>query len=67
MALRALSLETVQKMDEKGRTEYFEAFAGFFEDSPNQPYAIRVGSTTLFSEDTWELRKKFNKLLRYGK
>jgi len=67
MALRGLDLETVRKMDKSARTEYFETYAGYFEDSPNEPYAIRVGSKTLFSSDTADLRQKFDKLLRYGR
>jgi hypothetical protein len=54
-------------MDKSARTEYFETYAGYFEDSPNEPYAIRVGSKTLFSSDTADLRQKFDKLLRYGR
>ena len=67
MALKSLTLETVRKMDKICRTNYFEKFAGYFPDSPSLCYAIRVGSTTLFSADTADLRKKFNHLLRYGK
>jgi hypothetical protein len=67
MALPALDLETVRKMDKAGRTGYFENYARYSEDSPCcLHYAIRVGSKTLFSEDTADLRQKFDKLLRYG-
>lgn len=42
--------------------EYFELYARYFEDAPKTPYAIRVGSKTLFSDDTYELRQKLGRL-----
>lgn len=63
MALQALPFSQVQAMDSEQRTEYFERFAGFFSDSPRKPYAIRVGSRTLTSADTLDLRQQFDKLL----
>jgi len=67
MALPALPLEAVRIMDKHERTSYFETYARYSEDSPLTPYAIRVGSKSLFSNDTADLRQKFDKLLRYGK
>lgn len=65
MALFAKSFEEVKKMNPEQRTLYFEEYAGYFEDSPSTPYAIRVGGKTFFAEDTLELRQKFDKYLRY--
>jgi hypothetical protein len=67
MALRSLTLSAVRAMTEKQRTRYFETYAGYYADSPNFPYAIRVGSKTLFSNDTFLLRQKFDKLVGEGK
>lgn len=67
MALKALSLQEVQTMNKEECTAYFEEYAGYFEDSPITPYAIRVGSITLFSDDTHNLRQQFDYVLRYGK
>lgn len=67
MALPSLPLETVRKMDKSERAEYFETYERYFSDAPQKPYAIRVGSRTLFSNDTYDLRQQFDKLLRYGK
>jgi hypothetical protein len=63
MALHALSLERVKAMNKEQRTEYFEKFAGYFWDSPNAPYSIRVGSKTFHSKDTLDLREQFDKYL----
>jgi hypothetical protein len=59
MALHALSLEEVKAMNENQRTAYFERYAGYFGDSP-KPYAIRVGSKNLMSDDTLDLRMQFD-------
>jgi hypothetical protein len=67
MALRAKSIEEVRAMNRFQRTEYFEEFAGYFWDSPQKPYAIRVGSTTMMSDDTMDLRQQFDHFIRYGK
>jgi len=66
MSLPADTFDEVKALDREGRTQYFETHAQYFEDSPDKPYAIRVGSRTLFSHDTHDLRIQFNKLLRYG-
>lgn len=61
MAIPAKSLEEVLLMNEPGRTEYFEQYARYIPDAPRQCYAIRVGSKTIQSDDTWDLRKKFDR------
>ncbi len=67
MALPSKSFDEVKALDAAGRTDYFDRFSRYFPDSPpTKPYAIRVGSRTLLSNDTHDLRKKFDKLLRYG-
>jgi hypothetical protein len=63
MALPSKPLEEVATMRPKQRTAYFEEFARFIEDAPRLKYAIRVGSQTIFSDDTMDLRKKFDRLL----
>jgi hypothetical protein len=63
MALKALDLNTVKAMDAERRTAYFEKYAGYFPENPRLRYAIRVGSKTLFSNDTLELRLKFDHFL----
>jgi hypothetical protein len=60
MAIPALSLDQVLAMDVSA---YFEQYARYFADSPNAPYAIRIGSKTLFSNDTMDLRQKLTRLL----
>jgi len=63
MALHALELDKVRAMNEKQRFEYFIKYAGRIEDSPKLCYAIRVGSKTLMSDDTADLRDKFDEFL----
>jgi hypothetical protein len=57
MALPAKALDDILAMDKEGLEEYFMEFAQYMEDSPNKPYVIRVGSKTLSSDDTMDLRK----------
>jgi hypothetical protein len=64
MALPALGLDEVLAMNAAERTEYFEEYARFFADSPLVPYAIRVGSKTLFAADTLALRVQFDNWLQ---
>lgn len=52
--LRAMSLEQ--------RTDYFERYARYFADAAMK-YSIRVGSMTLRSNDTYDLRRQFDKLI----
>jgi len=59
MALLALPLEAVRAMTPASKDQYFEDYARYFKDSPKTPYAIRVGSKTLFSHDTYDLKQKF--------
>jgi hypothetical protein len=46
-------------MDKSLLEEYFMEYAQYMKDSPNKPYVIRVGSKTLFSDDTMDLRQQF--------
>lgn len=64
MALQAYSLERVLAMTEERREWYFNHFAGYFPRSPQKRYAIRVGSVTLHSNDTMQLREQFNAHLK---
>lgn len=57
MALPALSLEEVVVMDASQRLTYFTTYARHT-DAPKLRYAVRVGSRTFYSNDTWELRQK---------
>lgn len=62
--MRALSIGEVLALNQKQRTKYFEQYSRFFEDAPaHSRYAIRVGSTTLLSSDTYDLRMKFDSFL----
>jgi hypothetical protein len=65
MALPALALDTIKEMNSVERTRYFEAYARFT-DSPTKPYVIRIGSKTLFSVDTMDLRQQFDRFLQCG-
>ena len=67
MALPAQTFAQVKAMSPSGRTSYFQTYGRYFPDSPNKPYAIRVGSKTFFSNDTMDLRKQFDKGMRYHK
>jgi len=64
MALHALSLKQVLKLDIAGRERYFEDYAGYFPDSPLTPYSIRVGSKTFHSNDTMDLKIQFINYLK---
>jgi len=64
MALPAKPIEEIVTMNAAERTEYFEEYARFFEDAPQKPYAIRIGSRTLFSADTMDLKIQFTALVR---
>ena len=66
MSLPALAWISVKNMKPSERTAYFEIYARFLKDAPLYPYAIRVGSRTLFGKDTHDLREQFDKLMRYG-
>jgi hypothetical protein len=64
MALPAKSLDDILAMDNSRLKEYFMDYAQYMEDSPNKPYVIRVGSKTLFSDDTMDLRNQFEAHVR---
>ena len=61
MALPAVGIDTLVKMELSSLNEYFANFARYLPDAPsNGPrYAILVGSRSLYDNDTYELRKKF--------
>ena len=43
--------------------EYFCVNARFMPDAPTNPYFIRVGSTTLISNDTYDLHLRFRRMV----
>ena len=59
MALPAKPLDEILAMDKERLEGYFMEYAQYMEDSPHKPYVIRVGSKTLSSDDTMNLRKQF--------
>lgn len=63
MPIGALALDKVLAMNEEQRMQYFFDFARFIEDVPKLKYAIRVGSKTLQSDDTHDLRVQFDQYL----
>ena len=58
-----MDLNLVRSFNEAQRFAYFCKYAGHIEDSPKLCYAIRVGSKTLMSNDTFDLRAKFDAFL----
>jgi hypothetical protein len=64
MALPAKALDDILAMDKERLEEYFMGYAQYMEDSLNKPYVIRVGSKTLFSDDTMDLRQQFEMHVR---
>lgn len=61
---RSPDLALLEAIEEAGRDEFFDRGAFYRPDAPeNSPYAIRVGSRHLYSDCTWELRKKFNRFV----
>lgn len=64
MPLQAQPLAEILAMDSRQLTAYFEEYARYYEDAPQRPYAIRVGSETLFSDDTMDLKTQLVKLVR---
>ncbi len=66
MALPAEPLEALLTLDKAGRDTYFENYARYNDHSPpgrGCAYAIRVGSRTLWSDDTYELKIQFIRAL----
>lgn len=43
--------------------DYFCHYACYLPDAPLKCYAVRIGSKTLFAEDTMELRKMFGRMI----
>ena len=66
MALLSKSIDVVKAMSPEQRTMYFEHYAAYMPDAPTLKYRIRVGSKTLFSDDTLALRNMFDSLLSGG-
>jgi hypothetical protein len=64
MALPALSASEVVAMSASECFEYFAAYSRYVADAPDKRYAIRVGSVTLASNDTLELRVEFENYVR---
>jgi hypothetical protein len=64
MALPAKPLDDILGMDKSRLEEYFMEYAQYMEESPNKPYVIRVGSRTLLSDDTMDLRRQFEAHIR---
>lgn len=48
----------------KAVEKYFFANARYLKDSPGECYSILVGSRTLFSRDTMDLRLQFEEVIR---
>lgn len=58
MALDALAASIVVRLNRKELRSYFYTYARYDQTSPNLCYVIRVGSQTLFSNDTRDLLNK---------
>ena len=63
MALPGVDADRVIELNAAQRFQVFCDFARHT-DSPTLPYAIRIGSKTLFSADTHDLREKFDGWVR---
>lgn len=60
MAAPSLSIDRILPMNAAQRLEFFSAFARYMPDSPEEySYVIRIGSKTLYSDDTMTLRMQF--------
>jgi hypothetical protein len=64
MALPSLPLNEILVMNAAAREQYFMEYARYMPDAPQKPYMIRLGSRSLFSHDTMELREKFESQVR---
>ena len=53
--------EQLARLTPRELEAHFMEAARFMPDAPNTPYFIRVGSRTLFSADTMDLRKQFER------
>jgi hypothetical protein len=64
MAMPGLPIEDVIRLKTRDLFEYFCDNARYLPAAPagrGYSYAIRLGSKTLFSDDTYDLRLKFNR------
>ena len=60
-------LAAILALDADQLFQYFSDNARFIPDAPNKPYAIRLGNTTFFSNDTYDLRLQFNRAVGAAK
>ena len=63
MALPTLKLREVLALDMASRDNYFEVYGRFIPGPPDDRCAIRVGSKTLYGNDTHDLKVKFTRYL----
>jgi hypothetical protein len=63
MALPAQDIKTVIRMSEPDRERYFMDYARYIETASKLKYAIRIGSKTLRSDDTMDLRNRFERVI----
>jgi len=66
MALLGLDAKQVAVMNSLERWNYFTSYASRLEDAPPKGphYAIRIGSHTIYANETDELREKFEIMCR---
>ncbi len=64
MALPAIDISAVAALTRSEADAYFNKYARYFKDAPVMKYAIRLGSRTLVSHDTYELKEEFLKKWR---
>src|SRR4051812_32010704 len=59
--MNAMSLNELRKLDDERLLQYFMRYSGYRPDSPHKDtrYSIRLGSKSLFAEDTAVLRETF--------
>ena len=62
--LPALDRDTILEMNHVERERYFMEYARYRPDAPRLKYAIRIGSRALYSEDTYDLRMRFEGMIR---
>jgi hypothetical protein len=60
MALIGAPLHMILRMDSKQLFKYFCDYARYMPDAPKFKYVIQVGSKTLRSDDTMDLRVQFD-------
>ncbi len=59
-----LSRSEALKLIGDARWEAFCKYARHYPTSPDAPYVIKIGSKTLFSNDTYDLREQFYRHLK---